>query len=137
MSSQPDQSGLDFAPGFYHTQRERAGEAVPGVHIQAVKGGHLMLIYAFVEPNGVVPLHQHPHEQIGTVLEGEVEYIIAGQTRRMGKGDSYTVPSNSLHGGRGLGAGCVLVEVFTPAREDYTRFLTGEPIAANVAQPAG
>ena len=44
-------------------------------------------------------LHTQPeHEEIIVVLEGEAEFRVGDQTRRVGVGDIILIPRNTLHG---------------------------------------
>jgi hypothetical protein len=61
--------------------------------------------------------HSHPHVQCSLVEDGVFD-TIAGVTRRLGRGDSFLVPSNALHGAVAVEAG-LLVDVFSPMREDF------------------
>lgn len=82
-------------------------------------GGGLMLVQ-FSFKAGVASLeHSHPHEQIGYVVSGEIEVIVDGsEPRRLTSGGSYYVPSNVRHYIRTF-APTVLVDAFTPVREDF------------------
>ena len=48
--------------------------------------------YVYFEPHAVAPLHQHPEEQIGTVLEGQCVFALNGVKRTIGPGDVYVIP---------------------------------------------
>ena len=45
-----------------------------------------MLSVVHFEPHSVVLEHSHPHEQMGILLEGRVEFTIGGVTRLLGPG---------------------------------------------------
>lgn len=64
------------------------------------------------------PIHSHPHEQWTYVLEGEMEFTLDGETQLLLPGMSAFIPSNILHGAVAVTA-CKVIDVFTPAREDY------------------
>ncbi|WP_171227900.1 cupin domain-containing protein [Ruegeria sp. HKCCA4008] len=57
-----------------------------------------------------LPLHSHG-AQWGTVVEGEIELTIGGQTRIYLPGDSYSIPSGVAHGGT-IKAGSRVIDVF-------------------------
>ena len=78
-----------------------------------------MVTWIRIEPERELPIHHHPHEQIGVVLEGEIDLTIDGETRRVGLGGCYVVPGGLPHGGRTGAAGCLILESFSPPREDY------------------
>ena len=65
--------------------------------------------------------HSHPHVQCSYVESGEFELTIDGEVRKLVAGDSFIVHTGLLHGAVALTDG-VLIDVFTPMRED---FLTG------------
>jgi quercetin dioxygenase-like cupin family protein len=65
-----------------------------------------------------IPIHTHPHEQVGYIVKGRVEMTIDGQTLELKKGDSYSVPSNVPHGAFTLEP-TIIVDAFYPPREDY------------------
>ena len=64
--------------------------------------------------------HDHPHTQVSYVESGEFEAIVDGETRILKAGDSFYVAPNKLHGAVCKKAG-VLIDVFSPHREDFFR----------------
>ncbi len=79
-----------------------------------------MVVELRADPGAVVPEHSHPAEQIGYVISGELELTIDGVPYRFGPGDSYAIPGDTLHSAH-FPVPCVLVEFFTPVREEYRR----------------
>ncbi|MEL6140430.1 MAG: cupin domain-containing protein [Bacteroidota bacterium] len=71
-----------------------------------------------IDAGAVLPDHQHPHEQISTVLEGEFEFVIGGELHRCHAGMVAIIPSNTSHSGKAI-TDCRIMDVFCPAREDY------------------
>ena len=74
--------------------------------------------YTF-QPNCASSLHSHPHEQMGIILDGEFEMIIGDETKMLKKGDMYRVPPDVTHGGATHSKGCLILDTFSPPREDY------------------
>ncbi len=66
----------------------------------------------------VLPLHQHPHEQISYVISGRFEFTVGNETQVLEPGMAAIIPSGISHGGRTLTA-CRVIDVFSPVREDY------------------
>jgi quercetin dioxygenase-like cupin family protein len=91
----------------------------PGVQIRTTAGSELMLSVVHFEPESVVAEHSHPHEQMGILLEGELEFTIGDVTRRLGPGDIWRIPGGVVHRVRSLGKPVVALDVFHPIREDY------------------
>lgn len=65
-----------------------------------------------------VPEHQHPHEQIVTVREGQFALTVNGETKVMDKGMVAVIPGNTPHAGIAV-TDCQLLDIFYPIREDY------------------
>lgn len=78
----------------------------------------MMLVEFFFPRNTVVPEHSHMHDQIGYVVRGQMEFNIGGETQTCNPGDSYAIPGDVLHSARST-VDTVLVEVFSPPREDF------------------
>lgn len=76
------------------------------------------VIFKKAGPGGVP--HSHPHVQITSVESGVFELTIGGRTQRLKAGDSFYVPSGVHHGAVCIEPG-VLVDVFTPMREDFVK----------------
>lgn len=89
-----------------------------GVSGQYIHGNGLTMGIVDIKAGGIVPLHQHPHEQITYILEGELHMEICGVPMLLKKGDYYVIPSNTQHSAR-AGMDCKVMDVFTPVREDY------------------
>jgi quercetin dioxygenase-like cupin family protein len=91
----------------------------PGVEIHTAAGTNLMLSVVHLEPESVVLDHSHPHEQMGILLEGRLEFTVGGVTRLLGPGDMWRIPGGVLHRVRALDQPAVAIDVFHPIREDY------------------
>jgi quercetin dioxygenase-like cupin family protein len=91
----------------------------PGVEIRTAAGTNLMLSVVHLEPESVVLDHSHPHEQMGILLEGRLEFTVGGVTRLLGPGDMWRIPGGVVHRVRALDQPAVAIDVFHPIREDY------------------
>ncbi len=78
-----------------------------------------MLSYLEFDRDAVVPFHTHPHEQGGIVLQGEVELTIGDEARIVSPGSLYIVPPNTPHRAAAVNGPAVVLDVFSPVREDY------------------
>ncbi len=82
-------------------------------------GDNLMLV-EFTFKAGVASWeHSHPHEQVGYVVEGEIDFSMAGYAPvRLRRGGSYYVPANVKHYVVTY-APTILLDAFTPMRRDF------------------
>ncbi|MDP6100656.1 MAG: cupin domain-containing protein [Dehalococcoidia bacterium] len=94
-------------------------ELAPGARTQLAFGEKLNISALELEAHSVVPRHRHPHEQMGFVVSGEVEMGIGDKAKVLRKGDAYLVPSDVEHSARTFSAPAVVLDVFSPPREDY------------------
>ena len=94
-------------------------EIFPGVKIQTMASAQMMLSVVEMEPGAVVELHQHPHEQIGILIEGELTFTIADQQRTLRPGEMWRIPGGVPHSAVAGTDGVRALDAFCPVREDY------------------
>jgi quercetin dioxygenase-like cupin family protein len=104
---------------FFQVSEIEPFELLPGLRIRAPFGQNLMLSYLELDRDAVVPFHSHPHEQGGIVLEGKIELTIGDDARIVGPGSMYIVPPHTLHRAASVDGPAVVLDVFSPVREDY------------------
>ena len=92
---------------------------VPGVTMSPLAGELAMINYIEMTPGAVVPVHSHPHEQLGYVVWGTIALDVAGDVTVLGPGDGYTLAGGVEHSGTAGFEGCLVIDVFAPVREDY------------------
>ena len=72
------------------------------------------------EPGATVPLHSHPHEQLGIVLEGMQALVVEGESRTSSARSRRTCsPGGVEHSAYCGPEGALVLDVFRPVREDY------------------
>jgi quercetin dioxygenase-like cupin family protein len=65
------------------------------------------------------PPHSHPHEQISYVVEGEINFFMAGEKYHLVKGDMYSVPPEIPHCIQTLSKYARLTDSFYPIRREF------------------
>jgi unsaturated pyranuronate lyase len=66
------------------------------------------------------PYHNHVHEQITYVAEGELMFLCEGETdQRLKAGDLFSVHSNKMHTIKLISKSCKLIDSFTPIRKEF------------------
>ncbi len=80
----------------------------------------IMMVKVAFEAGGIGALHSHYHVQMSYVESGSFEITIDGKSQLLHTGDAYYLPPDIIHGAKCLEAG-VLVDVFTPYREDFIK----------------
>lgn len=90
----------------------------PGVAGHYAHHGRFTIGHIDLDAGAVVPMHEHPHDQISYVIDGRLEFTSGGETRVMEPGACLIIPGGTLHGCRAITA-CRVIDTFTPIREDY------------------
>ena len=93
-------------------------ELYPGLRARLIHTDRVTHSWVEVAEGATFPEHHHPHEQIVTVLEGELELVIAGTAHRLTPGTVFVIPPDVRHAGRGVTA-CRVLDAFAPVREEY------------------
>ena len=80
----------------------------------------LMSVLVQFDKGAVGTAHQHElHHQSAYVLAGAFEAEVGGVKKRIGVGEAFIVPPNTLHGVVALEANSLLLDQFSPPRDDY------------------
>ena len=74
-------------------------------HDLSIPGRETIQAIVEIAPGQASPRHTHPGEEIIYVLEGTLEYEIAGKVTRVKPGDVLFVPAGTPHLARNPGAG--------------------------------
>jgi quercetin dioxygenase-like cupin family protein len=95
-----------------------AREIFPGFRARVLHSARMSESWVEAEAGAGFPEHQHPHEQIVNVLEGELEIVVGGVTHRLTPGQVLIIPSEVPHSGRAI-TKCRVLDVFAPSRDEY------------------
>jgi quercetin dioxygenase-like cupin family protein len=90
-----------------------------GIERQMLVGEQMMICRFRFAPFLVTSEHSHPHEQMSLVVSGRVRFFIEGEQRIASPGDVLHFPSNCAHGATMMDEEVVLIDIFTPLREDF------------------
>jgi len=90
----------------------------------------LMVVKVQFEKGAIGQLHQHYHSQITHVESGIFEVEIGEEKKILSTGDAFYIPPNLLHGAVCLEPG-VLIDIFSPMREDFVKNANGENANSN------
>ena len=91
---------------------------IKGFHGKFVHSERMTFVMWRFDKGTILPRHQHPHEQVAIVFEGELEITVDGETFLCTAGSALVIPPNAWHEGRFL-TECRILDVFAPVREDY------------------
>lgn len=101
-----------------------------GITTSIFPGQQVMLSVVRVEPNSTGTIHSHPEEQWGVLLEGRCTRIQNGEEVEASVGDFWYTPGGVMHGVRTGRSGAVILDIFSPPREEYRKAGAGFGAAA-------
>lgn len=104
---------------FCNLENRESKELASGVHARTFWGERMLLANVKIDAYSEVPSHSHPHEQCGAVIEGELLLSINGEERTLKPGECYVIPGGTEHSARTSTSHALLVEVFSPVREEF------------------
>jgi quercetin dioxygenase-like cupin family protein len=97
----------------------RPFELAPGITARPLFGEGAMLNLIEFEPGAVVPLHSHPHEQLGIVLRGIQVLVVDGVEHALRPMEGYVLPGGVEHSAHCGPDGATVLDIFQPVREEY------------------
>jgi quercetin dioxygenase-like cupin family protein len=98
-----------------------------GVIARLVHSELVTMAIVELEPNSIVPEHQHHNEQLGFLIKGSLRYTVDGETRDFGPGGTWRILADRPHQVEVGPDGAVLAEVFSPVRQDWAELSPAEP----------
>ncbi len=96
-----------------------AVQTAPGIKRQMIVGQKMTMCRFTFDPLIVTPEHTHPHEQMTLIVQGKVKFTIEGEPRILSAGDVLHFPPYNRHGATMLDEEVVLIDIFSPVREDF------------------
>jgi quercetin dioxygenase-like cupin family protein len=89
------------------------------VRIRRVEGERITLGIFELAPGAEVAEHRHEAEQIGMCIRGQLTFTIAGETRTLGPGGTWNIPSGVPHSAVAGPDGAIAIDAFSPIRADW------------------
>jgi quercetin dioxygenase-like cupin family protein len=103
---------------FYHLEEIQAIPLVNGITVKAIYSEKSSVSFLDLPPYSRIPMHHHENEQIGGVLEGEIEYTIENETAVCTPGMTFVIPPNAHHAAVVVSnTPAKLIDIFTPPRD--------------------
>ena len=104
---------------FYKKDDRGFKVMMEGVRLKTLVWGERTLLCEFkIERGKALPPHTHPHEQTGYLISGRMRFTIGSETFEVEPGDSWCIPGDVEHSAEIIDD-AVVVEVFSPVREEY------------------
>jgi len=103
-------------------------QVLEGISIKTLVHGESTLMTEFRLSRGSqLPAHSHPYEQTGYLISGSLTLHAGGKSFTVKPGDSWCVGRDESHGAE-VHEDSVALEVFSPARGDYIKYLAASDL---------
>lgn len=100
LAASPVQAQQTSAP----TPQLYASKPIMAAPVTGDDKKEMVLLSVSIQPTGAVPMHTHPGDCVGSVVEGTVELLVEGQPpRRVVAGEAYSNLRGTVHGFRNVG----------------------------------
>ncbi|HEX9575472.1 MAG TPA: cupin domain-containing protein [Myxococcales bacterium] len=109
-------------PGFKRVELQKHDLGIPGREVVQAR--------AEFDPGASIGKHTHPGEEFGYILEGTLEFEVAGKpNQKLKAGDAFFIPPETIHAAKNVGSG--------PAKVLATYVVEkGKPLATMVKETA-
>jgi quercetin dioxygenase-like cupin family protein len=85
---------------------------------KVVAGEREMLAQSYLKRGALVPMHQHPSEQMTYVLQGALRFLVAGDEVTVHEGEVLHIPAAIDHQAEAL-EDTLALDVFSPVRAEW------------------
>ena len=109
---------MDFRK-FFNAADMKAETVEGDVKRYIYTGANIQVVEYHFPANKIFPPHKHDiHEQMGYLVSGKMEFNIGDEKRLLNPGDYYHAPVGVVHNTRTLDEPAVLMDIFSPPRDD-------------------
>jgi len=96
---------------FWNLSSLELTEFRPGILSKAEIGENLVMAFMQIGPGKEDTGHEHPFDQCGVVLEGQIEMFVGRERRTLGAKECYFIPSGVRHGWKTMDKPVKLLDV--------------------------
>jgi quercetin dioxygenase-like cupin family protein len=83
--------------GFWDLKTLKLDEFRPGIRSKIESGTNLTMAFMEITPNKEGTAHDHPFDQCGVVIEGEIEMSIGDEKRLLRPMETYFISAGITH----------------------------------------
>jgi quercetin dioxygenase-like cupin family protein len=96
---------------FWDLKTLKLDEFRPGIFSKVETGANLTMAVMQIEADNEGAPHDHPFDQCGIVIEGEIEMSIGEETRLFKPMEAYLIPAGITHSWKTLGQSAKILDV--------------------------
>ena len=85
---------------------------------QCIHSETMTIARIYMKKGCLVPRHHHHNEQVSTMEQGSMKFLIEDREIVLHPGESLRIPANVPHSAEAL-EDCIALDLFSPPREDW------------------
>ncbi len=97
--------------GFWNLQTLKLDEFRPGIRSKLESGSDLTMAIMEISPNKEGSAHDHPFDQCGIVIEGEIEMFVGEEKKLLKPMETYFIPAGIKHNWRTIGSPAKILDI--------------------------
>jgi quercetin dioxygenase-like cupin family protein len=97
--------------GFWNLKTLKLDEFRPGISSKLESGTNLTMAFMEISKNKEGPAHDHPFDQCGIVIEGEIEMSVGDEKKLLRPMETYFIPAGTNHNWKTLSLPAKILDV--------------------------
>lgn len=97
--------------GFWNLKTLKLDEFRPGIFSKVENGSNLTMAFMEIAPHKEGTEHQHPFDQCGLVVEGEIEMSIGEERKLLKPMETYFIPAATRHNWKTAQASAKILDI--------------------------
>jgi quercetin dioxygenase-like cupin family protein len=112
---------------FYSLRAIAPQDVYPGYRARIYHGAEITFAVLEIDANAALPAHHHSNEQVGLLVRGQLTFNTGDSTRTLRAGEGWVIPGDALHDGVAGPEGAIVIETWSPPREDFQKLAALPP----------
>jgi len=96
---------------FWDLKTLKLDEFRPGIWSKLESGSNLTMAFMEIAPNKEGTIHDHPFDQCGIVIEGEIEMSMGEEERLLRPMETYFIPAGVKHNWKTTGLPAKILDI--------------------------
>jgi quercetin dioxygenase-like cupin family protein len=97
--------------GFWDLRTLKLDEFRPGIWSKLESGSNLTMAFMEIAPNKEGVAHNHPFDQCGIIVEGEIEMFVGEEKRLLRPMETYFIPAGIEHNWKTPGLSAKILDI--------------------------
>jgi quercetin dioxygenase-like cupin family protein len=96
---------------FWDLKTSKLDKFRPGIWSKLESGTNLTMAFMEIAPFKEGSAHDHPFDQCGVVLEGEIEMSVEEERKLMRPMETYFIPAGAKHNWKTMGSSAKILDI--------------------------